>query len=189
MLHHFEEFNIYAEISGFRGIKFEQAEAFLKSNRKTVQNGVWIQFFDADLIATEQHLYFAVLNALAAFKNQTNLSKSLAMEAMLYASAQRQIQKAIGLLGIKPETSDLAVVIIGEKPEALEAMLKETAVYLHTEVDDSVLEISPKKLVKIRETFEITAPMLEVAAKQEKCGSAAVVDLVIEKMALLSTQL
>lgn len=188
MLHRFEEFRCFAEISGFRGIKFEQAEAYLKSNRKAAQNGVWIQFFDAELIATQQHLYFAVLNALTAFKNKTNLSKSLAMETMLYASAQRQIQKAIGLLGIKPETADLAVVVIGEKPKALEVMLKETAVCLHAKVDDSVLELSPKKLAKIREAFEVTTPMLEVATKQEKCD-LAVVDLVIERMALLSTQL
>jgi len=188
MLHHFEEFNCYAEITGFKGVKFEQAEAYLKNNRKVPQNGVCIQFFNADLIATHQHLNFAVLNALTAFKNQTNLSKSLAMEAMLYASAQRQIQKAIALLGIKPETTDLAVIIIGEKTQAVESMLKETAAYLHAKADDSVLEISPKKLAKISEAFEITAPMLEVAAKQGK-SDLAVVDLVIEKMALLSTQL
>ncbi len=188
MLHHFEEFHFFAEISGFRGIVFEQAEAYLKSNRKAAQSGVWIQFFNADLIATHQHLYFAVLNALTAFKNKTNLSKSLAMETILYASAQRQIQKAIGLLGIKPETSDLAVVVIGEKPEALEAMLEETAACLHAKADDSVLEIAPKKWEKIREAFEVTAPMLEVTAKQEK-SDLAVVDLVIERMALLSTQL
>ncbi len=188
MLHQFEEFNIYAEITGFSGINFAQAEAYLKGNRKTVQNGVWIQFFEADLIATQQHLYFAVLNALLAFKNQTNLSKSLAMETMLYASAQRQIQKAIGLLGIKPESTDLAVVIIGEKTEQIKTMLSEVSACLHGEADDSVLEITPKKMAKIQEAFEVTSQMLE-ATKKQKVSEMAVVDLVIERMALLATQL
>jgi hypothetical protein len=51
-----------------------------------------------------------------------------------------------------------------------------------------VLEISPKKLGKIRQAFEITSPMLEATAKQQGNG-LGVVDLVIEKMALLATQL
>ncbi len=188
MLHHFKDFNTYADIAGLRGIKFEQAEAYLKSNRKTIQNGVWIQFFDADLIATSQHLYFAVLNALMAFQNHTNLSKSLAMETMLYASAKRQIQRALELLGITPQTQNLAVVIIGEKAEAIQAMLKETTTCLHAKLDDSVLEISPKKLGKIRQAFEISNPMLEATAKQQSTD-LAVVELVIEKMALLATQI
>jgi tRNA threonylcarbamoyladenosine modification (KEOPS) complex Cgi121 subunit len=188
MLHYFKEFNYYAEITGFRGINFEQAEAFLKANRKTVQQGILIQFFNADLIATQQHLYFAVLNALQAFKNKTNLSKSLAMETMLYASSQRQIQKAIALVGIKPETSDLALVIIGEKSESVKAMLKEVSACLNAEADDTVLELTPKKSAKIQDAFEINSAMLQAVAKQKNCDMA-VVDLVIERVALLATQL
>jgi tRNA threonylcarbamoyladenosine modification (KEOPS) complex Cgi121 subunit len=63
-LHHLEEFKKHVEITGYRGIHFEVAEAFLKANRRQIQNGVEIQFFDADLIATPEHLYFATLNAL-----------------------------------------------------------------------------------------------------------------------------
>ncbi len=88
----------------------------MKANRKQTRQNVNIQFFDAELIATQEHLYFAVLNALQAFKNKTNLSKSPAMETMLYASAQRQIQKAIECCGIKPQTKNMAVAIIGEDP-------------------------------------------------------------------------
>ena len=77
-----------------------------------------------NLIATQEHLYFAVLNALQAFQNKTNISKSLAMETMLYASAQRQIQKAIQRCGIKPETTSMAVIIIGEDPTQIKTMLE-----------------------------------------------------------------
>ena len=91
----------------------------MKANRKENTENVELQFFDANLIATQQHLYFAALNALQAFQNKTNISKSLAMETMLYASAQRQIQKAIQRCGIKPQTTTMAVIIIGEKPSKL----------------------------------------------------------------------
>ena len=46
------------------------------------------------------------------------------METMLYASAQRQIQKAIQRCGIKPETTNMAVIIIGEDPTQLKTMLE-----------------------------------------------------------------
>ena len=97
---------------------------FLKTNRKQTSQNVDIQFFDAELIATQEHLYFAVLNALQAFKNKTNLSKSLAMETMLYASAQRQIQKAIIRTGIKPQTHKMALVIVGDDPKQIETALE-----------------------------------------------------------------
>ena len=124
MLQYIKEYGKYVEITGYRGVVFEAAEAFLKKNRKQTGQDVDIQFFDADLIATQEHLYFAVLNALQAFKNKTNHSKSPAMEAILYASAQRQIQKAIDRLGIKPQTKNMAVTIIGEDPKQIENTLE-----------------------------------------------------------------
>lgn len=110
MLQYLKEYGKYVEITGYDGIEFEKAEMFLKTNRKQTSQNVDIQFFDAELIATQEHLYFAVLNALQAFKNKTNLAKSPAMETMLYASAQRQIQKAILRTGIKPQTHRMALV-------------------------------------------------------------------------------
>ena len=125
MLQYLKEYGKYVEITGYQNIEFDKAEAFLKANRKQTQQNVDIQFFDAELIATQEHLYFAVLNALQAFKNKTNLSKSPAMETMLYASAQRQIQKAIERCGIKPQTKNMAVVIIGDDPKQIENALEE----------------------------------------------------------------
>ena len=114
MQYYLKEYDKHVEITGFKNISFTLAEAFLNKDRKIQNHNIEVQFFDADLIATEQHLYFAVLNALEAFKNNSNLSKSLAMETMLYASAQRQIQKAISKSGIKPESTNIAAVIISQ---------------------------------------------------------------------------
>ena len=88
MLQYLKDYGKYVEITGYHNIAFDKAEIFLKTNRKQTKQNVDIQFFDAELIATQEHLYFAVLNALQAFKNKTNLSKSPAMETMLYASAE-----------------------------------------------------------------------------------------------------
>ena len=188
MLYHLKEYGKYAEITGYRNIKFARAEEFLKANRKETQENVDLQFFDARLIATQEHLYFAALNALQAFQNKTNISKSLAMETMLYASAQRQIQKAIQRCGIKPETTSMAVIIIGEDPTQLKTMLEAISTYVGVEPDEKVLEMSKFKEHKIIETFQITDQELKTVMKNEN-REEAVVNLVIERVALLATQL
>ena len=43
------------EITGYRNIKFAEAEEFLKANRKETRENVDLQFFDAQLIATQEH--------------------------------------------------------------------------------------------------------------------------------------
>ncbi len=188
MLHHIEEFGVYVEIAGFQGVKFAAAEAFLKEHRKKSRLGVEMQFFDADLIATTRHLYFAVLNALQAFHGKTNLSKSLAVETMLYASAQRQIQRAIQRCGIKPQTRNMAVTIIGEKPSEIHALLQEISVCVGAEPDGGVLEMTAPKLEQIKEAFQIKDE--EINSVMDGGGlDAAVVSLVVERVALLSTQL
>jgi tRNA threonylcarbamoyladenosine modification (KEOPS) complex Cgi121 subunit len=186
MLQFIKEYGKYVEITGYRDIEFEEAETFLKANRKLTRQNVDIQFFNAELIATEEHLYFAVLNALQAFKNKTNLSKSPAMETMLYVSAQRQIQKAIEQSGIKPKTRNMALIIIGDDPKQIESTLEALTKSLGSEPDESVLEITKLKETKIKKAFKITEEELKV---EENGGQKkAIANLVIERVALLSTK-
>jgi len=188
MLYHLKEYGKYAEITGFRNIKFVAAEEFLKANRKETRENVDLQFFDAQLIATHEHLYFAILNAMQAFRNETNISKSPAMETMLYASAQRQIQKAIQRCGINHQSKSMAVIIIGEDPTQLKTVLDTVTACIGVEPDEKVLEISKFKEQKIVETFQITDEEVKSVMKKGN-RTEAVVNLVIERAALLATQL
>jgi tRNA threonylcarbamoyladenosine modification (KEOPS) complex Cgi121 subunit len=188
MLHYLRDYNKYVEITGFRNVKFESAEAFLKANRKEESQNVGVQFFDAELIASWEHLYFAVLNALQAFKNKTNLSKTAAMETMLYASAQRQIEKAIQQCGIKPETTTMAVTLIGENPTQLKDMLESITRSVGAEPDEHVLELSSVKENRIKGAFQISDGEIKTVLKNEN-GKEALINLVVERVALLATQL
>ena len=185
---HNVEYGKYLVISGFKDIRFVDAEACLKENRIQIKPNSEMQVFDADLIATDQHLYFAVINALQAFHGKTNLSKTIAMETMLYASAQRQIKQAINCLGIKPQTTNMAVVILSENPKETEEMLKSIKAGVGAMLDEKVLEMTEIKERRIRHTFQITDEELETL-KGNASSSEIVVNLVIERVALLSTQL
>jgi tRNA threonylcarbamoyladenosine modification (KEOPS) complex Cgi121 subunit len=188
MLYFFEEFNFYAEITGFKNIRFEQTDIYLKDNRRKGETQkIWVQFFNSNLIATHEHLYFAVLNALYAFKNHTNISKNLVVETMLYASSQHQIQKAIQLIGLKTDTSEMAVVIIGETAKQIKATLHDLSVNLQAELCDAVLNLTLKKSALIKQVFNITPTMISVV-KKNKNDDLALVSLIIEKVALLAAR-
>ena len=187
MLKYFEEFGEYVEITGFRNVKIENAEGFLKATRRE-QQGTAVQFFNAELVATWQHLYFAVLNALTAFRNKSNISKNIAVETMLYASAQRQIQKAIARAGVNRDSANVAVVIIGENPDAVKTALSLVSKRIGAEPDETVLALPNSKVQSIREAFGISDKELETVMAKGNVQQA-LVNLVIERMALLATQL
>jgi len=188
MLCHLEEYGKYLLITGYRNAKFSEAEAFLKQNRKEETRDVEVQFFDADLIATRSHLYFAAQNALQAFRNKTNLSKSPSMETMLYTSAQRQIQRAIQRCGIKPQTTKIAVTILGTNQADVESMFAAITHRLGVEPDEQVLEMSCEKVKLIQEIFRIGDAEVE-AVMRDGNRWESVVNLVVEQVALLATQL
>lgn len=187
MLRYIEEDGKYVELTGFRGVSIKDAEDFVKAVREATPQKASVQFFDAELVATWQHLYFAVLNALLAFRNERNISKSVAMEVMLYASAQRQIRKAIHFIGVKRDSANVAVVIIGVNPDSIKAILSAVSKRVGVEPDETVLELTNEKNQSIRKAFGISAEELEAVDK--KNVKQSLVNLVIERTALLSTQL
>jgi len=181
-----EDFDKYVATAGFRNLKIADIKSFFGMVRSKVGD-VNVQFFDAKLIADREHLYFAALNALNAFRSKTNISKSVAVETLLYASAQRQIEKAVELIGIKPESPQVAVLVVAETEQKVASTLNAVSELVTGERDDSVLELTNGKVKGIRELFGISD--LELEAKLEKgLKKEALIDLVIEHMALLTTQ-
>jgi len=187
LLKHVQEFGKYIAIAGFRTQQIENVEAFLEKAKNAAAENCEIQFFDAGLVASWQHLYFAALNALKAFKNGENISKSLAMEMLLYASAQRQIHKAMNKLGIKQNICKVAVVVVGENPNNVESTLNNVLRVVDGKRDDKVLGLTPEKIAKVRRVFEISDTEIEAVA-DGKTLEEAITDLVIERMALLATE-
>jgi len=188
MLKRIEEYGKYVEINGFRNVTIEDAPQFLSLLHKDLPKNIEVQLLDADLVASWQHLYFAVLNAFMAHKTKHNISKSLAVETALYASAQRQIKKAILAIGVKPSSKNIAALLIGDNPESIENGLSAVAHHLGAKPDETVLELSEEKTWRIKSAFEISDEELKIISAKDDFDQA-LADLIIERMALLSTQL
>ncbi|HKZ87939.1 MAG TPA: KEOPS complex subunit Cgi121 [Candidatus Bathyarchaeia archaeon] len=187
MLKHLKEYGKYLEITGFRNVQLADAEDFLKTARKKMPQHTELQLFNSDLVASWQHLYFAVLNSLMAFRNRRNISKSVAVEVMLYASSQRQIKKAIEFVGVKKDSANVAAVIISSKVESAKTGLAIISDCFSVEADETVLELSVQKVQRIRIAFDISDLELETTTADNI--EEALVDVVIERVALLSTQI
>jgi tRNA threonylcarbamoyladenosine modification (KEOPS) complex Cgi121 subunit len=187
MIEKLEDFDQYLVIAGFKNVQINNADAFFKDIREKTHNAC-VQFFDAILIAGPEHLRFAALNALNALKNKLNISSSLTMETLLYASAQNQINNAINQLGIKPGSRQVAVLIMAESKDKASRILDTVSKLLPGKRDDSVIELSSTKVDGLKKLFRISS--LELEAKTERKGTEkeAVLDLVIEHMALLATE-
>jgi len=177
----------YISIAGFKHVKIKDVNSFLEQVRREVKEA-HVQFLDAKLIAGQQHLYFSALNALKAFKRKSNISSSLALEVLLYASAQRQIRKAVDLLGIKQDSSQVAVLAINKHEQGTTDCLKVIAKLMPGERDDAVLELTDEKIENIKKFFGISDLEIEAKLRRKGLEKEALADLVIEHVALLATQ-
>jgi len=186
MLVRLEESNLYVGIAGFRDVKIEDSEEIEKLIGSVRKQGALVQFLNAELVATWEHLYFAVLDAVVSSRNNCNISRKLEVEVMLYASGQRQIRKAIDVIGVKRGCIDLAVVVLSCDQALVKATLAEIRNRFGKETDDSILEMSRRQAEKIKRVFEISET--ELGATTLGDHQHALVNIVVERMALLATQ-
>lgn len=174
----------YLIVEGFRDVKIDDIDKVLKIIKVNSGN-CQVQILDADYIAGFEHIFFSVLNALKAFEAGYNISRSVPIEILLFASGQDQIKRAIEILGVKETTRNIALVIIAEKRgEALFA-LNSIVSALGWNVDQKVIEITSEKIQRIINAFKISPQELEASMR----GSLedAIKNVVIERAALLVT--
>ena len=157
----------------------------LKCIEDETPEGIIVQFFNANTIATWEHLYFATFNALVAFKQQYNRSRTLSVEILLYASTQHQIKKAISGLGVHKGTSDLALIVVGKNNQDLTLTFSLISKLVKVHPDETVLEISREKKGHIQRLYGISTKTLQTNMKNGN-ETQTLTDLIIEKMALLS---
>jgi len=103
----------YLLILGFDNARIIDPEKTLLLLRSTAAKAQ-VQLLKAKLIAGPEHLRFAARNALYSFRSKSPRSKSLAVEFLLYVSCQRQISKAIRLLGVEPTDRQVLLVALSE---------------------------------------------------------------------------
>ena len=172
-------------LEGFKNVKIADTQKLIEKVKVQI-NDCCIQLFDPSLVAGFDHLFFATLNALKAFDSKRNISKDLAVEFLLYASGQHQISRAIQLLGIKPDSQEVAVLVLAETHEKAMESMKKVSRLLKGEQCDEIIELTEKKIPKIISTFGIKENEIKAIMRESK--EQAILSLLIERAALLTTQ-
>ncbi len=151
-------------------VYIEDTEKFLQKLKKiSKEQNIAIQALDADRLAGEEHIRFAVEKAINSFKTGKNIANDLAKEIMLYAAGTRQISRAMKL-GVHSGKNNIALVAIGEAPE-LSAFNEITS--------QPVLQYSESKKEALMDIFNITEEEIEAV------GIEKLPELVLERVALV----
>lgn len=134
------EYNI--QIIGFKHNIKDFRELINKTNE--ISKDCTLQLLNADGIAGYEHILHATHHAIKAFEREENIAKDLGLEICLRASAQRQISKALDILGINEGEMNICAVAVDCRENIinkLESLLDKR--------DNNVLESNEKILKKI----------------------------------------
>ena len=164
------------KIIGAKG-NIQDVNFFLKEiSSLSKKYDIVIQVFNADLVYGEDHLSSAVEHAMRSFKNQMNSLNSLPLEMLLYASGERQIQKAIEKIGIKNGNQKIAFIFMMDNNRKIsDDEVEHVLSSLNLKREDKVLEgdVDTLKRFGINEDELSTIP-------ETKYG-----DIILEKVALV----
>lgn len=148
----------------------DNTEKFLQKLKKISKDkNMVLQALDADKLAGEEHVRFAVQKAINSFKMGRNIANDLAKEIMLYAAGTRQISKAMRL-GVHNGKNNIALVAVGEAPDL--SAFDEI-------VPENVLQYNDSKKNTLMDIFNITEEELEAV------GEDKIPELVLERVALV----
>jgi tRNA threonylcarbamoyladenosine modification (KEOPS) complex Cgi121 subunit len=108
------------------------------------------------------------------------------MEILLYVSTQKQIGEAIRLVGLKPQTSKMAAVVVSDN-ELMASQVIQRLESLVPGVQDSSIssKIESRKIKSLKHLYGIDAPELEALSSTNE---NAFKWLIIERSALLDAR-
>jgi tRNA threonylcarbamoyladenosine modification (KEOPS) complex Cgi121 subunit len=171
--------NWFVTLGGFRVSRIIDPRALVKTITEATSPHT-AQILDATKVSGKDHLYMAAVNAAKSMETGMAVSKSIAVEALLYASTQDQIMKALAMMGLKVGSTDVALIVFANSRDDAEKAYVKAAEVLGKE-DDSVLEMNKEKAVSLRKAYGIGDEELDAAGGQENLSR-----LIIERGALLS---
>ena len=181
-----EEYGKYIQILGYGVRGTIDPKTLIEDVRNRCSPSI-VQFFDAETLAGEKHLFFATLSAIKAFIQGRNFSQTLDIEILLYASAQRQIGEAIRKVGLRPNTSAMALVVVGDDEKTTLLAVKRLQSLIPGIRDQSILETIPReRLAHLTEIYGVRKA--EFGALSRVVEDEALQWLIVEQVALLGAR-
>ena len=172
-------------VSGFPRAKVGNPATVL-SELRSESDQIEIQLFRSDLVAGIEHIRLAARNSIRSFHGKKPRSRSLAVELLLFVSCQRQITKAIKLLGVEPTGKGFVLVALAKSRNPL-LELEKNSKSMFGETDQNLVEIGSKaKLANLQRSYNVSDMEMEAARFENESSAEVLKRLIIERSALLS---
>jgi len=149
-----------SENKNSRGLDTDKLLELAKSLSKSV---LAFQFFNSMMIVDEMHLLSGAQNAVNALNGDYMISRTLDVELVVYVSAQRQIGRALDIMGVKDELSSVGIVCIDDDEQKIRECLMEIAEKVGEEISP-MFSPTAEKISSLMKNFGIT----ELEMKQFK---------------------
>jgi tRNA threonylcarbamoyladenosine modification (KEOPS) complex Cgi121 subunit len=184
---HLPEFSAHIWISGFAS-RPSDLDLIIRTILEKYPH-VNVQFVDLDKVPGSRFLFLATLNAMKSYHSPQRISKTLSMEILLFASANRQIDEAIRLVGMTPNTKKTAVVLVARsEKEASEAAGLLSQILKQNSTDALVDNWSAKRIRNVLSLFGIGSKELKAATRKNELKARVIERLAIERSALLTVR-
>ncbi len=132
-----------------------------------------VQAIDSTLLFGLEHLEFAIQKAKTAFERGDCISSNILIEAVIRASGQRQIKKALEMYGLNGSKE---IVLFGEAiPQDLLELL---------EGESFDIKMDEKRISNLKKAFNIEDKEIEVFKHLPE--EDALKELILERVALVS---
>ncbi len=158
------------QIAGFSSKITDVMELMRKVNKiSKIEENCIVQLLNADGIAGREHLLHATVHAIKAFERNENIANDLGLEICVRASAQRQISKALNILGIKKGEMNICAVTVGCSTNVMNELEE-----ILDNREDEVLKLNENILKNI---YKISDPEIKI--------TGSISNVMIERTTLL----
>lgn len=150
-----EENTMFVGIGELRNETKKRKDELVALSSALTQESTTVQFFTTSLIAGPLHLLSAAQNAINAVRGDYAISRSLNVEIIVYASAQRQIERAFEKMGVEDDLETIAVVIINESKDSIQDCFEQ----LFTEVGpdmEPAFSYERSQMIRIMDAFDVS---------------------------------
>lgn len=174
-------YGLHLGVLAFKGLAISEVKAFLRSISEMV-GGVEFQVLNLKYVAGLRHIITSVLISLEAFKHGLNIADKLSMEILVRASGQRQIGKALKILGVKEGSQDLVLVLIDKDRSRVEKAITKLKEAYEAHVDEGALEADRSQ--HIMEAYELSEEEVKAEEAYARSMWDSVKNLVAERVIL-----
>jgi tRNA threonylcarbamoyladenosine modification (KEOPS) complex Cgi121 subunit len=150
---------------------------------------VSVQLVDLDRVPGQRYLKLAAVNATKSFHSKQPIAKTLAMELLLFISAEKQIVRALKRVGITAETQRIAAIAVGDDHSQVLSAANFLAETLGQNSEDQLLDDWSRQRIKnVRSSFDIGERELEAIIQENETEPMVVERLAVERSAMLAAK-